>query len=338
MLAYRSINSVSLIVQYATQAGLEAADVLKGSGIKAEQLTDASADIHEEQELKVLENLSQLKTDAFQVGMELGSRYQLTSYGLWGYALLASPSLRKAVDLGLRYLDLTYAFCHIELQQSADKARIVFTPKCSQSLADLVVYRDMWAMMVIPRDLFATGLPIFSLNFMATQPTTVTDDALNHLCQQINAEIRFNQAANSVEFDQQYLDLPLPRGNEMTVKMCEQQCQAILDEKQRLAGLAQVIRSIMLKQGMQVSMAFVASELALTTRTLHRQLKDEGTSWRQLRDEVRFTMAQQWLATGNIQLDEIAERLGFSDAANFSHAFKRWQGVSPSRYRASLNK
>jgi len=82
----------------------------------------------------------------------------------------------------------------------------------------------------------------------------------------------------------------------------------------------------------------VASELALTTRTLHRQLKDEGTSWRQLRDEVRFTMAQQWLATGNIQLDEIAERLGFSDAANFSHAFKRWQGVSPSRYRASLDK
>ncbi|MGK0444921.1 MAG: hypothetical protein ACJA1U_001858, partial [Bermanella sp.] len=120
MVAYRSINSVSLIVQYATQAGLEAADVLKGSGIKAEQLTDASADIHEEQELKILENLSQLKNNAFQVGMELGSRYQLTSYGLWGYALLASPSLRKAVDLGLRYLDLTYAFCHIELQQSAD--------------------------------------------------------------------------------------------------------------------------------------------------------------------------------------------------------------------------
>jgi AraC-like DNA-binding protein len=335
-MSYRSISSVCLITDYASQAGLSLIELLQGSGISVELLNDPNAIIKEEQELKVLENLSALKHDTFQMGMELGSRYQLTSYGMWGYALLASQNLRKAVDLGLRYLDLTYAFCLIELQQCSDKARIVFTPKCKVPLAELVLYRDMWAMMVIPRDLFASNLPSFSLNFKSSKPESLSDEALINLQRQINGDIRFNQDANYVEFDSQYLDMPLPRGNEMTVKMCEQQCQAILDEKQRLGSVAQEIRRIMITHGLQVSMAFVASEMAMTTRTLHRQLKRQGMSWRGLRDDIRCAMAQEWLAIRNIQLDEIAERLGFSDAANFSHAFKRWQGVSPSQYRAGL--
>lgn len=334
---YRSISSVCLIAEYAKEHGLPMSQLLAGSGITTALLEDANSQIKEEQELKVLENLSHLVSDPFQVGMELGGRYQLTSYGMWGYALLASPSLRKAVDLGLRYLDLTYAFCQIELQESKENARMVFTSKFEGSAAQLVLYRDMWAMMVIPRDLFASGLPSFSLNFKAPRPASLDDSRLNALKVQIDGDIQFDQAANFVEFERQYLDMPLPRGNEMTVKMCEQQCQAILDEKQRLGTLAQQIRSIMLTHGMQVSMAFVAKEMAVTTRTLHRQLKAQGTSWRKVRDDVRCAMAQQWLATTNIQLDEIAERLGFSDGANFSHAFKRWQGMSPSQYRQKVS-
>lgn len=330
---YRSISSVCLIAEYAKEHGLCISQVLEGSGIAPALLEDANSQIKEEQELTVLENLSHLTNNPFQVGMELGGRYQLTSYGMWGYALLASPNLRKAVDLGLRYLDLTYAFCRIELQETQENARILFTPKCKGVAAPLVLYRDMWAMMVIPRDLFASGLPSFGLNFKDPKPAQLDDKTLDDLKAQIGGDIQFDQATNFVEFDPQYLDMPLPRGNEITVKMCEQQCQAILDEKQRLGTVAQQIRSIMLTHGMQVSMEFVAKEMAVTTRTLHRQLKAQGTSWRQVRDDVRCAMAQQWLTTTNIQLDEIAERLGFSDGANFSHAFKRWQGISPSQYR-----
>ena len=335
-MAYRSINSVCLITQYAKDAGLSVTEILKHSGITPSELDDTQTNIEEKQELKVLENLARLKPDAFQLGLELGARYQLTSYGLWGYAVLASPNLRKAVDLGLRFLDLTYAFCHIELQQTQEKAQVVFTPKCQGPLAEFVLYRDMWAMMVIPKDLFPAGLPNFSVHFMAPQPESLSPEALAALREQVGAAIHFSQEANYVEFDRQYLDLPLPRGNELTAKMCEQQCQAILEEKRRLGGVAQVIRNALIHHGLQVSMAFVASEMSLTTRTLHRKLKDQGTSWRALKDEVRFAMAQQWLASPTMQLVEIAERLGFSDAANFSHAFKRWQGESPSQFRTRL--
>jgi AraC-like DNA-binding protein len=76
----------------------------------------------------------------------------------------------------------------------------------------------------------------------------------------------------------------------------------------------------------------IADYLSRTTRTLHRQLKQEQTSWRQVRDEVRIGIAEE-LLLNPMKLDEIAERLGFSDGANFSHSFKRCRNITPSQHR-----
>ena len=329
----RSINSVRLIVEFGSSIGLSHEQLLAGSSISQSQLGDANSHINDEQELIVLFNLARLTQDPFATGKALGSCYQLTSYGIWGYALLASPNLHKAIEMGLRYVDLTYAFCHIELLQEADKARIVFTPKCTGEVAQLVVYRDMWALMVIQQDLFADDMAHFTLGFQSPKPTNFSQYGLSKLLD--NGKIMFDQSDNYVEFDWQYLDMPLPRGNYATATMCEQQCQALLEQKQSLSGVAFEIRRLMLKYGMHVSMEFVAEKLAMTSRTLHRQLKAQHTNWRTVRDNVRCAMAEELLAAGNIQLEEIAERLGFSDGANFSHAFKRWRGISPLQFKKS---
>jgi AraC-like DNA-binding protein len=85
----------------------------------------------------------------------------------------------------------------------------------------------------------------------------------------------------------------------------------------------------------------IAHYLSRTTRTLHRQLKQEQeqeqTSWRQVRDEVCKGIAEELLSKP-MKLDEIAERLGFSDGANFSHRFKRCKNITPSRHRKQIQK
>ncbi len=73
--------------------------------------------------------------------------------------------------------------------------------------------------------------------------------------------------------------------------------------------------------------------MAMTSRTLRRKLKQEGTSYRVLLDEVRRMLAEQWLEMGVLTLEEISDRLGFSELSNFSHAFLRWTGLTPARYR-----
>lgn len=71
----------------------------------------------------------------------------------------------------------------------------------------------------------------------------------------------------------------------------------------------------------------------MTPRTLHRRLVDEGTSYRELVEAVRHTLAVEHLKSARFSVNEVAFRLGYTDIANFRRAFKRWEGVPPSTYR-----
>ena len=81
-------------------------------------------------------------------------------------------------------------------------------------------------------------------------------------------------------------------------------------------------------------MATVATELRLTRPTLLRRLKAEGTTFATVLDELRRKIAMEYLSAGNHSVKETAYRVGFSDPAPFSRAFKRWTGKSPSAFAA----
>jgi AraC-like DNA-binding protein len=84
-----------------------------------------------------------------------------------------------------------------------------------------------------------------------------------------------------------------------------------------------------------LGMARVARALGLGRHTLYRRLKVEGVTFAQVLDELRHTLALDYLGAGKVSVNETAYLLGFSDAAAFSRAFKRWTGESPGRARRS---
>ena len=116
--------------------------------------------------------------------------------------------------------------------------------------------------------------------------------------------------------------------------MAEEQCRKLLAARKARSGLAERVRDRILRQpGHIPDMNAVAGELLLTPRTLRRRLLDEGTSYKALTDEVRETLAEELLSAANLSVEQIAERLGYSEAASFIHAFKRWKGQPPHSYR-----
>jgi AraC-like DNA-binding protein len=74
----------------------------------------------------------------------------------------------------------------------------------------------------------------------------------------------------------------------------------------------------------------------MTVRNLQLKLKEEGTSFRILLDEVRKQIAIGYLKDGSESICEIALLLGFADQSAFHHAFKRWTGKTPGEYRSRL--
>jgi len=76
----------------------------------------------------------------------------------------------------------------------------------------------------------------------------------------------------------------------------------------------------------------VDSAFHISTRTLNRRLKALGSNFKRVIKEAREELAIEYLATGNIPVEEIAFRLGYSDPSNLSKAFKSWTGYSPRQY------
>ncbi len=80
-------------------------------------------------------------------------------------------------------------------------------------------------------------------------------------------------------------------------------------------------------------MAEVAAGLAMSERTLRRRLTAVGTRYQSLLDEVRQALAEEMLDTGLLSVEDVAQRLGYAEASSFIHAFRRWRGETPARYR-----
>ena len=74
----------------------------------------------------------------------------------------------------------------------------------------------------------------------------------------------------------------------------------------------------------------VAADMGLSRQTLYRRLKDEGVTFEELLDDLRHRLALRYLRADRLSVKAAAYRLGFSDPAAFSRAFKRWTGTSPS--------
>ncbi|KIC42181.1 AraC family transcriptional regulator [Ruegeria sp. ANG-R] len=79
-----------------------------------------------------------------------------------------------------------------------------------------------------------------------------------------------------------------------------------------------------------------AAQLGLSARTLARRLADEGTTYREIVEDLRSDLAQTFIKNG-MNLSEISYSLGYSDQAAFSTAFKRWTGQAPSTFRKRVS-
>lgn len=325
----RSAISVHLLTQFALDHGLAIDACLADTGLDWRLLADPGAEVDAEQELQLMRNLHRHLGRRPGSGLAIGRRYQLSSYGIWGFALLSSPTYGDAARLGLRYLDLTYAFHGMRLEEHGEEVHLILDDsQVPDDLRAFLLERDLAGMLQVQRELFSRDLPVLRIDLRQPAPADVTP-----FIEEIGVLPRFGQPDNRVVFPRRLLDLPLAGANPQAAQLCEQQCQALLAKRSQRGGLAGRIRGLLLERpGSLPDMEQVAVSLHMSVRTLRRRLELEGISFRLLLEEVRQTLAEELLATGALSLEEIAERLGYSEVSNFIHAFKRWKGVAPRRF------
>ena len=327
--ARRGTASVQLLCQLGEELGVSTAACLRDTGLDEALLADPLAEITAGQELHLVRNLVARIGSGPGRGVLAGQRYHLTSYGIWGFGLVSSPSLRSAVELGIHYLDLTFAFARIWLEEVEGEARLRLDGShLPEDVRVFLLERDAAAIATLQRELFDTPLPQRRVCFRHSPP-----EDLGPYRQVFTVMPTFNQPQDLAAFDARLLDLPLPQANSHTRRLCEAQCRDLLVRRRARAGIAGQVREQLLAAAADMpDMERVAQALHVSSRTLRRQLEAQDTSFRALVEEVRQALAEEMLRAGGFSVEEVAARLGYAEVASFIHAFRRWTGITPGTF------
>lgn len=151
--------------------------------------------------------------------------------------------------------------------------------------------------------------------------------------QRLQVPLRFGALHNALVFPSEFLHLPVLTHDRERVTVLEQKAATML--KASVTSFAHTVRAQLAVGTHEEDVATIAARLHMTARTLARRLEAEGTTFRELREEVRRRHAEDYLRLTTTSATEIAISLGFSDVTAFARAFKRWTGVSPTQFRAS---
>lgn len=259
------------------------------------------------------------------------AHFPLTTHGPVGMLAITSANLGEALQGALAYSSLVMPAYTMRRQDMGDEVHMIIEPK-----HDFGSVHDLFTETVVTA-------PLKIMPFL-TRPVSACTVHLTHSPMGNPADYEaafgmkflFNARQNKVVLPRQDLSIPLiapSRASHMLMKATlEQQSQARTDMKPTTQEVKRRLQSA-IRQKQVLDATGVAEALAMSARTLSRRLKDEGSTFPQLRAEVGIEYAEMLLLETDKAISQIAHAAGFADAATFTRAFKRATGQTPSQWR-----
>ena len=329
---------IALLVRIAREDGLDAAALLAGTELTPADLDNPDVRTSTRQFMLACRNALELGASP-ELPFRMGAQVRLSSYGLYGYAMLTSATVRDALRFSVRYHSLTTPTWRMHLHEADGEAVWTFRDRLGLDVDD-ALYRFLYELQLsahksLAKDLWDEPPPRALSHARYRRPlhAELYDEWLGH-------DVEFGQAENQSRFGAAALNAPLPMHHPLTATMVRDMCDRLLEEAHTTSGgLARhVYRTLATQPGRFHDMDELARALNTSPRTLRRHLQAEGTSYQRILDDVRCNLAKHYLQDTRMTSEDIATALGFSDSANFRHAFHKWACQSPSEYRRRANR
>ncbi|HGY2300962.1 TPA: AraC family transcriptional regulator [Pseudomonas putida] len=323
---------IATLVEAVAEQGITAEVVLQGTQLDVSQISDPNTLTSIHQYIEACENVIRASADS-STAFQVGSRMHLSAYGMYGYALMCSSTLRDFFDFGVKYHVLATPTLTISWREEADAA--------------------IWEFTEVYSHLMSPKARQFLIRQQMAQHVTHLNDAAGPECRPIKALFAFPTPSDSAryerflgcecEFGHQVTELHYPHkilaqapqlANRLTRTVLQETCDRLIGKAKTSSGFAgEVYQLMMLTPNQFPTMEQIAQQMRLTTRTLRRKLDAEGTDFGAILDDVRSSLALEYLQTTKMSTEDIAAKIGFSDSTNFRRAFKRWTGKTPRQVR-----
>ncbi len=308
--------------------GRDRREILRAARIRAREIEGTDHYVPFAAVRRLLEAIDQRLEPGWH--LEMTSRMDVAHHGPLGIAAITAPTLGAALEIMTKFGEIRAPFAWAEMRERGDSVQIRYHLR--EHLGDLhhilMEIMQLSGLQVI-RHIVGRGGPDLVWHLPAERA---------HLADGFQARfdgrLRFHGEQYTTSLPRHWLAAPCLLYDEAMHKVSLARCEELLQQVAERSALEVEVRQCLVTAGgPSPGLEEVAARLNISRRTLIRRLKREGTSYRQILDEVHRSLAHEYLVSTRWAVAEVGYRLGYQDAANFGRAFRRWYGVSPGEYR-----
>jgi AraC-like DNA-binding protein len=325
-----SLDRVNILLQYAASRGINlAADITVPS-------------VGDNPDVRVpIEQLAVLWEDIVRrsgdrdFGLHLGEAVdKLTSGGILFAVMMNCATVENALEKLAQYHHLATDFICLRLAYLDDRVCCTLEVTENEPPLDRHFIESLMCALLFPLQRLTQGkLKPVEIHFSYARPKDTSEHR-----RIFNCPMQFGCRQNEMVFRRDDLAQPIFQANLPLLEHLEQYARDMLDRlypPDTWADRAVQRIKTRLLCGEKATLKAVAYDLALSPRHLQNKLASENITYQTLLDQVKKEMALKYLSDAQVTVCDIAFLLGFSEQSAFTHAFKRWMGVTPGGYRKS---
>ncbi len=269
----------------------------------------------------------------FPFAYKTGLQFHVSTFGMYGFAILSSTDFRQALRFALRYHQLATPLAELSFEEksplAAWKVVPLPDPAVTVELYRFLVELQFGIIVSLHRDVMGASFAPVAIDL--TYPAIGSPQGY---ARAFGCPVRFERPANTLTFEAAILGHRPRLGDATTYAELLALCDQRLAELKVRVGFAGRVRAALLKEiARPLDAAHTARELHVSTRTLGRRLHEQGLTLRGLQSELKEHLAIQYLRDTRLHFDEVASLLGFAEPASLRKAFVRWTHTTPARFR-----
>jgi len=313
--------------------GFDAKALLANTELSENDLVEPYNLISEEQARMYYLNLVRM-ADRAGVGLEIGWLTALSDMGPHGMALMTARTVGEALqqtwELRNNYnvlVDWEYAFTDSLLVHS------VRSNEPDAQLHTFLIERGLATLQAHAEELIGSSAKPVRVLFDYKSPANLEQYKAIFRC-----PLRFSQEQTQIHYPRKWFDRAIETHDPTAAEVLGA-LRTSLHEKLSSGGdiVHDVKMALRREPGKFPSVEHIAEGLAMSSRTLRRKLGQHDVRYQDLLEEERRRVAEDLLLNTTMTIQQIADQCGFNDAQNFSQAFRRWQGMTPTEFRNSGN-
>ncbi|WP_089935117.1 AraC family transcriptional regulator [Candidatus Entotheonella palauensis] len=329
-----SVRAVRPMVAYLHALGANVDTLLTEAGIRGDMLADPDARAFHHAVTSLWQRASEACGDPDAFGLHVAEHADLSQFDIIHFVYANSSTVGEGIDRLVRYYRLIHDVSRLEM---VDRGPHTMMRHVLPGATVAPRHVAEWVLAVVLRlARHATGRPglaPLAVHFCHPAPKDISEHE-----RLFRAPLHFGMADNGLLVDPAFLKMPHRTSNPALLNVLVRHAADLLARVPSADSFCDRVRTLIVDEldGGNLSAEYLAERCHMSVRTFSRRLREEGTSYKTLLDEVRSQLAERYLDDDNLAVADVAFLLGFAESSTFHRAFKRWFRVSPSQLRQGM--